>query len=273
MEGFKYRKTEKGYLIGRKNTEKTQLQDLILTASSSNDLIARRHAAAKLCVLLMKRNGIWRESSLNDFDWKLLSEEDFLREVELVGSTQDLDLDLANMCAHCMGRLIRGAWQIPPIEKTDDFEVDVIELLNTTDDPAVKVILLVGLTSSKTATARNVVVAATADSQVGIRKSANYLVERMTANSFGPLGVIHIASPTDDVDASGRKIRAIYRWDKTLGAGWGPMTRGLQTKLILDDRGLKTGQNLHASLVVRNVAEKPIKVAMLHHLARLVCLC
>lgn len=203
-------------------------------AVSGKDIVAQRHAAADLSILLMKRNGIWYEDPLN-LNWKILSEDDFRREVKVVGSSQEMDLALPNMCAHCMGRLITGAWRTPAIEKKDNLEARVIQLVNTTDDPAVKVILLVGLASSKTATARDAVVAATADPELGVRKGANYLVERCTANSFGPIGVIHIGSPAGDVDASGRNIRALYKSDKTLGAtlgaGWGSMVAGLQCRV------------------------------------------
>ena len=117
---------------------------------------------------------------------------------------------------------------------------------------------MVGLASSSTATARDAVVAATADPDAGVRKSANYLVQRGTANSFGPIGCIHGGSPTEDVDASGRKIRAIYKWDKTVGAGWGPMRDGLQTRIEIDDDAKPAGRDFRVSLIVRNVDDKPV---------------
>jgi hypothetical protein len=217
--------------------------------------VAQRHAAADLTVELMKRNGIWYEDPLN---WKILSEADFRREVEPVSSTRGLDLDLANMCAHCMGRLLPSAWRTHPIERKDELEARAIQLMDTTDDPVVRVILLVGLASSKTAAARDTVVAATEDPQLGVRKSACYLVERCTAKSFGPIGVIHIASPASDVDAAGRKIRAVYKSDKTLGAAsgadWGVPVRGLRCR-VTGPTIIEQGMPLKVAVELQTMSE------------------
>jgi len=235
----------------------------LLDTAGAEELSVRRRAAADLSILLKKRNGVWRKQPDN---WKIPTEAGIRVEVDaLRRSDQKTDLALANMAAHCMGMLVTGAWQTPPKRKDDGLEADVIRLVRTTDDPAVKVILLVGLASSKTAAARDAVVAATADPDPGVRKSAVYLVERGTANYFGPGGCIHIGSPTADVDAAGRKIRAIYKRDKTVGAGWGPMRDGLQTRIEIDDDAKPVGQHFRVSLIVRNVADKPVQTPSQAH--------
>jgi len=111
-----------------------------------------------------------------------------------------------------------GSWSTAPIEKADPAEQDLIRALDAANDPVVRTLLLVGLASSPTLQARDAIVAATADADLGVRRSANYLVERCSANHFGPVGVIHIGSTKEEVDASGSKIRELYKQDKTLGA-------------------------------------------------------
>ena len=115
-----------------------------------------------------------------------------------------------------MGMLKSGAWRTAPVTKADPLEDRILDIVKTAEDPVVKTILLVGLASSSTEKARDAVVGATADSDLGVRKSAKFLVQRCSANHFGPIGVIHSGSPEVDVDASGQKIREMYKKDKTL---------------------------------------------------------
>lgn len=199
----------------------TQLRDLpdefrdLLKSVTQDDIRVRRQAAADLCISILKRNGVWRTDPRN---WHIRTEEGIRMEVKAVRtSKQKPDLAIANMCAHCMGMLKSGAWRMAPVGKTDPVEKELLSLLSVTDDPVVKTMLLVGLASSPTVKARDAIIAATADSDLGVRKSANYLVQHCSANDFGPIGVIHIGSPAGDVDASGQKIRAMYKEDKTLG--------------------------------------------------------
>ena len=230
----------------------------LLTSVTEDDLDLRRQAAADLCIAMLKRNRVWRAEP---FNWKIPTEEGLRMEVGAVRSSkQRRNLALANMCAHCMGMLNSGAWRTSPTEEADPLEEKLVSIVRATDDPVVKIILLVGLASSATAGARDAVVAATGDVDLGVRKSANYLVQRCAANSFGPIGVIHIGSPAGDIDASGQKIRAIYRWDKSVGAGWGPMEGGLQTRLVIQPTAPRVGATIAGSLVVRNVSEKPKSV-------------
>jgi hypothetical protein len=189
----------------------------LLDSVTQDDLDGRREAAADLCIAMLKKNGVWRT---DPFNWKIPTEEDIRAEVEHVPSSkQKPDLAIANMCAHCMGMLRSGVWRTLPVTKAEPFEERLIRIVKTTDDAVVKTILLVGLASSSTEGARDVIVAATADDDLGVRKSANYLVQRCSANSFGPIGVIHIGSPAGDVDVSGQRIRELYGKDKTLGRG------------------------------------------------------
>ena len=235
----------------------------LLTSVIEDDLEVRRQAAADLCIAMLKRNGVWRVEPLN---WKILTEEEIRMAVGGVRSSkQERELALANMCAHCMGMLKSGAWRTAPIDEEDPLEENLVSVVRATDDPVVKIMILVGLASSPTTRARDAVVAATSDAVLGVRKSANYLVQRGTANYFGPIGVIHIGSPAGDVDASGQKIRAIYRWDKTVGAGWGPMEDGLQTRLVIQPTAPPVGATIAGSLVVRNVSEVRKKVVSSVH--------
>ena len=167
---------------------------------------------------MLKRNDVWRKRK-EFFDWKTPTEEGIRLEVKAVRSSkQSPDLATANMCAHSMGMLEFGAWRTAPTEDTDPLEEKAIAVVKTTHDSVVKTILLVGLASSPTAKARDAVVAATADADLGVRMSANFLVQRCSANHFGPIGVIHIGSPAGDVDISGRRMRELHEIDKLLGA-------------------------------------------------------
>ncbi|MHC4656147.1 MAG: hypothetical protein ACYS91_14195 [Planctomycetota bacterium] len=239
-------------------TDSTGAFEHLLRAATKNDLNSRRQAAADLCITMLKRSDVWQADPLN---WKIPTEEGIKLEVKAVRSSkQQPDLAVSNMCAHCMGMLKSGAWRTAPVTKADSLEDRILDIVKTTEDPVVKTILLVGLASSSTEKARDEVVAATADADLGVRKSANYLVQRCSANSFGPIGVIHGGSPEVDVDAASRKIRAIYRWDKTLGVGWGPMRDGLQTRLVVEPLVGHFGQAISGSLVVRNLSDKPLSV-------------
>lgn len=230
----------------------------LLTSVTEDDLVLRRQAAADLCIAMLKRNRVWR---VEPFNWKIPTEEDIRMEVKAVRSSkQKPDLAIANMCAHCMGMLRGAVWRTPPVTKADPFEEELVSIVKTTNDPVVKTILLVGLASSPTARARDVIVASTADGDLGVRQSANFLVQLCSANSFGPIGVIHIGSPAGDVDASGQKIRAVYRWDRTVGADWGPMEGGLQTRLVIQPPAPRVGATIAGSLLVRNVSEGPKSV-------------
>ena len=233
----------------------TELEEL-LRAAEHHDVDTRREAAANLSIALLKRNRAWRTEPHN---WKIRTEEGIRMEVKGVRSSkQTPDLAIANMCAHCMGMLKGGSWQKPPLDGKDPFEEAVARLSRESKDPVVRTILLVGLASSLRVGARDTVVAATSDPHAGVRKSACYLVERCTRTPFGPGGNIHIGSPEEDVGAAGENIRALYRWDRTLGAGWGPMRRGLQTRLAADDKVAVIGEPVKVRLVVRNVSDKPI---------------
>lgn len=195
-------------------TDSTVGFDHLLRDATKNDLNSQRQAAGDLCIAMLKRNDVWQVDPLN---WKIQTEDGIRLEVKAVSSSkQRPDLAIANMCAHCMGMLKPGAWRTAPVTKADPLEDRILDIVKTTEDPVVKTILLVGLASSPTEKARDAVVASTADADLGVRRSANYLVQRGSANSFGPIGVIHIGSPEVDIDASGQKIREIYKNDKTL---------------------------------------------------------
>lgn len=225
-----------------------------------DDVDLRRQAAADLGIALMKRNNVWRKSE-RSFDTKTPTEEGIRAEVKAVRSSkQSPDLATANMCAHCMGMLRSGAWRRLPEPRHDPLEKAIVEANKATDDAVVRMILLVGLASSQSEAARDVVVAATDDSHPGVRKGACYLVERCVASAFGPIGNIHIGSSESDVRAAGQKIRAIYRWDKTLGAGWGQMRDGLQTRLVLEPNVVQIGQPVAGTLMMRNVSEETLSV-------------
>jgi len=235
----------------------------LLSEAGSEDVDQRRDAAAQVAILLLKRNGAWRKEP---FNWKIRTERGIRMEVKAVRSSdQRPDLALANMCAHCMGMLASGTWLKPPTDTVDLVESLVIGLLNKTSDPVVKTILLVGLGSSKTGAARDAVVSATGDPDPGVQKGACYLVERCAANYFGPVGNIGIGSTEASVNAAGKKIRSIYRWDRTLGEGWGPMCNGLQARLELERTLARVGQRIEAKLVVRNVSDGTITIAPDHH--------
>ena len=225
-----------------------------------DDVDLRRQAAADLGIALLNKTHVWRKPE-GIFDTKTPTEEGIRAEVKAVRSSkQSPDLATANMCAHCMGMLKLGAWRTAPTEDTGPLEDRAIGVVKNTHDSVVKTILLVGLASSPTTRARDAVVAATADPDLGVRKSANYLVQRCSANYFGPIGVVHIGSPASDVRAAGQKIRAIYRWDKTLGAGWGQMRDGLQTRLVLEPNVVQIGQPVAGTLMMRNVSEETLSV-------------
>ncbi len=229
-----------------------------LTAVVNDDVDVRRRAAADLCIALLKRNGVWH---IEPWHWRIPTEEGVRLEVQTVrASKQTPNLAVANMCAHCMGMLRSGAWRRPPEARYDPLEKAVIEANKATDDAVVRMILLVGLASSQSEAARDVVVAATDDSYPGVRKGACYLVECCVASAFGPIGNIHIGSSERDVRAAGQKIRAIYRWDKTLGAGWGRMRDGLQTRLVLEPNAVQIGQPVAGTLMMRNVSEETLSV-------------
>ncbi len=189
---------------------------VLLHSVTQDDIDLRRQAAADISISILKENGVWRTDNSN---WKIPTEEGIRMEVKGVRtSDQEPHLAIANMCAHTMGMLRSAAWRTAPLEKAETLEKEVISVLTATDDPVAKTILLVGLASSPTESARDVVVASTADADLGVRKCANYLIQQCSANSLGPIGVIHIGSPPGDVDASGQKIRAMYEKDKTLSA-------------------------------------------------------
>jgi hypothetical protein len=206
--------TVRSTLQEKRPPDSTGAFDHLFRAATKNELESRRQAAADLCIALLKRNDVWQVDPLN---WKIQTEDGIRLEVKAVRSSkQQPDLAVSNMCAHCMGMLKPGAWRTAPVTKVDPLEDRILDVVKTTEDPVVKTILLVGLASSSTEKARDAVVASTADADLGVRKSANYLVQRCSANSFGPIGVIHGGSPETDVDASGQKIREMYKKDKTL---------------------------------------------------------
>jgi hypothetical protein len=186
----------------------------LLSAIKDNGIDKRRDAAANLSIFLLKKNNVWRKELDN---WKIPTEEGIRMEVKAVRtSKQKPDLALANMCAHCMGMIKSGSWRKAPIKKEDKIENKIIQLLKKNKDPIVKTILLVGLASSPTEKARDIIVKATGDNNLGVQKSAVYLIERCSSNYFGPIGNIHIGSPKNDVKKAGEKIRKIYKKDKML---------------------------------------------------------
>lgn len=190
-----------------------EIHEALLTVTD-DDPDVRRVAAAEACIFLLKTNGVWRVESHN---WKIPSEDGIRAEAKYVRkSKQTPDLAIANMAAHCMGSLPSGAWRKASVGEPDATEKRVLDALKKSKDPAAKALLLVGLASSSTEDARDTIVAATLDPDLGVRKVANYLVQRCSANSFGPIGVIHIGSPEKDVELSGERIRKMYETDKSL---------------------------------------------------------
>jgi hypothetical protein len=117
-----------------------------------------------------------------------------------------------------MAMFATGTWAIPPLKDANALELNAAGLARHSSDPLVRAILLIGLTSSRNEVARDAVVAATADEQLGVRKTVCYLVERCTGQCFGPCGVIHIGSPEEDVGVAIQRILKAYSVDKTFGA-------------------------------------------------------
>ena len=192
--------------------------DRLLAVADHKDIDNRRLAAADICILLLKRNGEWRQS--DSLDWKILREQEFRLEASHVRkSDQTEDLAVPNMCAHCMGMLRGGAWLSRPAEGEDSLEQAVAKLAKESKDPAVRALLLLGLASSSRIAARDAVVAATQDAHLGVRKSACYLIERRTRSAFGPIGNIHIGSTENDVRVAGERIRNAYAKDKVFRLG------------------------------------------------------
>ena len=190
-----------------------------LPSLSSDDVNKRRQAAAELCISLLKKNRVWRR---DPFNWKIPTEEGLKAEVRGVRSSdQSAELAIANMCAHSMSMLPSRSWREPPIAKIGALEKAIIGAVKANRDPVVRMILLVGLASSGGEAARDVVVASTADRHPGVRKGACFLVERCTAQAFGPVGVIHVGSELKDVKIAGERIRGAYWVDRTFGLGKG----------------------------------------------------
>ena len=182
----------------------------LLRLATSRDQAVRRRAAADLAILLMKRNGVWREN-VEAYDWKIPDEKGIRMEMAaLWSSDQKPEYALANLCAHCSGMLPGKAWHAAPARIEDEFEGRVSRVAAESADPAVRVILLVGIASSKTLAARKAVVAATADPELGVRKSAVFLIDHASGGASGPSGAIHVGSPAADVDYAGKSIRESF---------------------------------------------------------------
>jgi|WetSurMetagenome_2_1015567.scaffolds.fasta_scaffold130722_2 hypothetical protein len=204
--------------FGDKSESTTQTKEYnnLLGLVIKEDISSRHQAAADLCIILLKRNNMWKPDPLN---WKIPTEDGIRGEVQAVqSSNQEPYLAIANMCAHCMGMIKSGIWRTSPVNNIDPLEKKIISIVKSTNDPVVKTIFLVGLASSPTEIARDVIVDSTADDDLGVRMSVNFLIERCSANYFGPIGVIHSGSSESDVEKSGQKIRMIYKEDKTLSA-------------------------------------------------------
>jgi hypothetical protein len=212
------RSSATGTLRGDEQAELTGDLRALLRSVSERNINLRRQAAADLCVALLKTNGVWRDQRTDPFNHRIPSEEGIRMEVNSVrGSKQAPELAIANMCAHCMGMLKLAAWRIPAHSREDSLEKAVINIIKATDDPVVKMVLLIGVASSEGQGGRDVVVEATADSHLGVRKGACYLVEKCTAKAFGPIGNIHIDSAEEDVETAGKRIRGAYERDKMFG--------------------------------------------------------
>lgn len=235
--------------------------EILLSKAVGTDALESRFAAAELCILLTKRTGRWLTyDQLQDTDrMVVLSEKDFPLEVRAYSeSDQKPEYSLDNLGAHCMGMVPHGAWRTPPTQSSDPLEERCIEVVKNARDPAVRVLLLAGLATSSTTKARDAVVAATLDSELGVRKVAMYLIERLTCRLFAHTGNIHIGSSPESVEEAAAQVRMFYRWDKTFGAGWGRMARGLLTRLAPSNTDIRAGQPLKISFVVRNLRDEPV---------------
>lgn len=230
-----------------------------LEAAEDDDPDKAGAAAAELAIYQMERAGITREP--DPFDWKSPSKEKIRGGVRAVRkSTQKPEHAIANMCAHTKGWLRAKNWRELPAPETDWLDQRMIGIVQRSEDPVVRTMLLEGLGASDSEVARDAIVAATGDAHPGVRKSACYLVESLARTSFGLGGSTGIASEIDVVQKRGRIIRNMYHWDKTLGAGWGRVEGGLQTRLKVDDSEFTAEEPIPVSMLVRNVSDQPIEL-------------
>jgi hypothetical protein len=190
--------------------------EALLRMATSRDQAVRRRASADLAIFLLKKNGVWRENvSPISLSWRIPDERGIRMEMAaLRSSRQKPEYALANLCAHCMGMVPVRAWHARPVRVEDEFEGRVCRLAAESPDPAVRVILLVGLQSSKTYAARKTIVVATADPELGVRKSAVFLVDQASGGASGPCGAVGVDSSAADVDYAGKSIR------ESFGKGW-----------------------------------------------------
>ena len=67
----------------------------LLNSVTKTDIAGRRKSAADLCIIMLKRNQLWRT---DPWDWKIPTEEGIRMEVKSVRSSQqEPDLAIANV--------------------------------------------------------------------------------------------------------------------------------------------------------------------------------
>jgi hypothetical protein len=184
-----------------------------------------RSAAAERCIALLKKNNVWQ---VDPFNWRIPDEDGFLLEVTSVRrSDQSPELALENMCFHCMTmlELKPRRWRTGVDEATTATEVEAIEDAKSSADPVVRMLLLIGLASSQSEAARDTVVAAIGDPDLGVQVGAYSLVEVCTGESFTSAGCIQIGSSPSEVEIAAKRLRDAYRKDKTFGVQGVPPDR------------------------------------------------
>ena len=184
-----------------------------LQTIAQGDEQERRLAAADLCILLLKENDSWSDAPtpFTYFEWAAATPESMRLTLTQFSKGDPIEVsDIANMCAHQMSRLKFRRWLNPCVKERSKLEDQIVDAIQRSDDPMVKTMLLIGLTSSPRKFARDAMVRATSDSNLGVRKSICYLISACTGRDFGPIGCIHIGSSEKSVNIACEAMRMEY---------------------------------------------------------------